>query len=133
MRVFICSPFRGSTPEEQEANVAQAREFLGHAVRHGMAPFAPHLLYPGALNDAIPVERENGIRAGCQFLLACNELWWLSTERGVTTGMRKELELASIAGLVIRKFERVTYVAPDGTETEGFGTNGRPDLTWQGL
>jgi hypothetical protein len=96
-RVFIASPYRGSTPEEQEANVARARAILA------CAPFAPHLLYPGALNDAIESERNQGIAAGMKFLLACDELWWLDTTRGVTQGMRKELELADIAGLTIQR------------------------------
>lgn len=100
-RVFVCSPYRGSTPEEQEANVARARALLAHAVRLGRAPFAPHLLYPGALNDAIESERNQGIKAGLNFLLTCGELWWLDTPKGVTAGMRKELELAHIAGLSI--------------------------------
>jgi hypothetical protein len=106
-RVFICSPFRGATPEEQADNVDTAKALLAHAVRNGRAPFAPHLLYPGALNDAVESERDQGINAGLNFLLTCEDIWWLDSPKGVTAGMRRELELASVAGLGVFLAARV--------------------------
>jgi hypothetical protein len=111
-RVFICSPFRGATPEEQAANVEMARALLAHAVRNCRAPFAPHLLYPGALNDNIESERNQGIDAGLNFLLTCDEIWWLDSHKGVTAGMRRELELASVAGLGVYRAGRVRPEVP---------------------
>ena len=99
--------------------------FLGHAVRLGYAPFAPHLLYPGALNDAIEEERTQGIQAGLSFLSVCQELWWLQTPKGITSGMQKELELADFLDMTIRK----VYLTKD--DPSGFlVTNGR-DGSWK--
>lgn len=75
---------------------------LRWAVRRGVAPFAPHLLYPGALNDDDAVERLQGILAGVAFLRACDELWYLDGPKGITAGMTQELAVARIEGLVVR-------------------------------
>ena len=131
-RVFICSPYRGATAEEQEQNVARARAFLAHAVRLGRAPFAPHLLYPGVLNDALEHERNQGIAAGLNFLLTCGDIWWLDTPKGVTSGMRKELELADVAGLSIRRAELFELFAVDGVPYYDFQLDlGQIDTTWR--
>jgi len=65
------------------------------------------------------------------FLLACHELWWLSTPKGVTSGMRKELELANVAGLVIRKY----YKDPGGgfEMANVWSASQGIDNSWQGL
>jgi hypothetical protein len=125
VRVFVCSPFRGQTSEQQQANVEKARQLLRYAVHLGHAPFAPHLLYPGVLNDADPVERVHGIEAGLSFLLACHELWWLETPQGITEGMRKELQFARPAGLIIRKATEAGRL-----NGEKFDISEEPDLSW---
>lgn len=98
MRVFVASPYRGATPDEREANAQTARELVRFAVLQGHAAFAPHLLYPGALNEDVEEERDAGIRAGLSFLSVCTELWFFWGPLGITTGMRKELEVADILG-----------------------------------
>jgi hypothetical protein len=40
------------------------------------------------------------------FLLTCHELWWLDTPKGITQGMRKELEVARCAGLRVYRVTR---------------------------
>ena len=52
-----------------------AREFMGHALRAGYAPFAPHLLYPFILNDDRPDERRCEMEMGLAVLARCDELW----------------------------------------------------------
>lgn len=58
--VLIESPFAG--------NVERNRRYLRHAMRdsltRGEACFASHALYPGALDDDVPDERDLGIEAG---------------------------------------------------------------------
>lgn len=70
-RVFICSPYAGTI----ESNVKVAQAICRKAIAEGYAPFAPHLHYPGIVDDAIPDEREKGIKAGLAFMELCNEVW----------------------------------------------------------
>jgi hypothetical protein len=84
---------------------------LRWAVLQGHAPFAPHLLYPGALDDGNAPERNSGLAAGMEFLRCCHELWWLDGPKGVTSGMAAELALATDLGIPKRK---VSYtLSPD--------------------
>ena len=92
-RVFICSPYRADTDEELQANLVYARELCHVALRNDYAPFAPHLIYTQFLDDNDPVERSEGVRAGCIFMQACQELWF-GTKRGLSEGMKFEIDHA---------------------------------------
>ena len=61
-RVIVESPYAGDV----ERNVRYARACLRDCLLRGEAPFASHLLYTqdGVLRDAVPKERELGIKAG---------------------------------------------------------------------
>ena len=85
-RVFICSRFAGDIP----GNTAVAKRLCRLAVDRGFAPFAPHLLYTGFLDDAKASEREAGISCGLSYMDACDEVW-VFTKDGVSDGMRREL------------------------------------------
>lgn len=89
-RIFICSPY-GGDPANQE----RAREYCREALSAGHAPFAPHLLYPQMLDDANPVQRAVGLEAGLLFLATCDEMWAYPGLEGLTSGMRREVEMAS--------------------------------------
>lgn len=69
--VYICSPLAGDI----ENNLRFARAACRYAADQGCAPIAVHLLYPQILNDAVPAEREAGIRMGLRVLASCEELW----------------------------------------------------------
>ena len=58
--VVIESPFAG----DRERNDRYLRACILDCLRRGESPFASHGLYPGALDDTIPAERELGIKAG---------------------------------------------------------------------
>lgn len=88
-RVFICSRYAGNI----ERNVSVAKAFCCMAVEAGIAPFAPHLLYPQFMDDNNPAQRELGISMGLQFMEACNEVW-VYIGNGVSEGMRIEMEHA---------------------------------------
>ena len=101
-RVFICSRFRG----DYEQNIEVAKRFLRFAINQGVAPYAPHLLYPQCLDDTNPIEREIGISSGIAFLDACDELWFIDYPSGPSEGMQKEIEWAVQKGIRIRCFHR---------------------------
>ncbi len=92
VRVVIESPFAGERPGAVALNVAYARAAMADALSRGEAPYASHLLYtqPGVLDDAVPLERQQGIEAGFA--------WWASADliafyvdRGWSPGMKDAL------------------------------------------
>lgn len=94
--VYICSPYAGNI----ENNVRFARAVCLYAAENGCAPVAVHLLYPQILDDAIPAQREIGIRMGLRVLTSCDELW-ICGER-ISRGMRCEIAEAERLGIPIR-------------------------------
>ncbi len=111
-RVYVASPLRGQVdpnPEvqaiNQTRNIAVAGMLCLFAARDGVAPFAPHLLYPLFLDDTVPAERTMGINAGISFLEACAELW-VYTGLGVSEGMKAEIDIAHAMG------KRIIYDPP---------------------
>lgn len=96
MLVYICSPYAGDIRE----NIKFARAACRHAIEKDCAPIAVHLLYPQLLDDAIPAEREQGIRTGLRVLAACDELW-VCGER-VSQGMTCEITEAKRLGIPIK-------------------------------
>ncbi|QKN24057.1 MULTISPECIES: DUF4406 domain-containing protein [Caproicibacterium] len=95
--VYICSPYAGSIEE----NVRFAKAACRYAMKQGCAPIAPHLLYPQFLNDAVPMEREAGIRMGLRVLASCEELWVCGNH--TSEGMEKEIAEAKRLGIPVRR------------------------------
>lgn len=94
--VYIASPYAGNIEE----NVGFARAACRYAVSEGMIPFAPHLIYPQVLDDAVPRERELGTMLGIRILKLCDELW-LCGER-LSEGMAREMAEARRLGIPVR-------------------------------
>lgn len=105
-RVFVCSRYAGNI----EHNVRVALALCRMALEAGLAPFAPHLLYPQLLDDADPVQRELGISMGLRFMEICDEVWVYVGE-GVSDGMRRELEHARSLGKPVIVLREVTHCA----------------------
>lgn len=103
-RVFVCSPFRGNVAR----NVQVARDACRQVLREGDAPFAPHLLYPALLDDAVPAERDLGIGAGLAWLAVADEMLVVGEP---TEGMRREIAAAETLGLSIRRIGVLEPVA----------------------
>lgn len=102
MRVIIESPFKTSTIRladgseflaEENQNIEYARACCRWAADRKMAPFASHLFYTQFLDDAIPEERDQGIKAG--FNWGEVAFWrFFFLDRGFSRGMRSGLEAA---------------------------------------
>ena len=106
LRVFICSPFRAETMNKRLANVELAWKLMDLALSEGHAPFAPHLLYPHALDDNEPESRAKGIAAGLEWLRVSDEVW-LADGVEITDGMMQEIDTAKHLGrpIVLKKLE----------------------------
>ncbi len=105
--VILESPYAG----EVEANVAYARRCLRDSLRRGESPIASHLLYtqPGVLDDAVPVERQQGIDAGLAWRRVA-EASVVYTDRGISKGMEYGIKAAEQAGIPV-EYRRLTNAA----------------------
>ena len=68
--IYVASPLSGNV----EANIEYAKEACRAVINSGYAFFAPHLLYPSVLDDAVPAERKLGMDMGLTMLAKCDEL-----------------------------------------------------------
>lgn len=93
--VYIASPYAGDI----QHNTRMAIEYSRYAVCCGVAPVAPHLLYPLFLRENNPAEREQGIKMGLRFLASCDAVW-IFGER-ISEGMRREIAEAERLGIPI--------------------------------
>lgn len=104
-RIFVCSPYAGQV----EHNVKIAQAVCRQVILEGHAPFAPHLHYPGIVDDSVPQERDTGIKSGLVFMSVCDEVWAF-VGNGITPGMTQELEFAKNLGIKVKKLLRIrTY------------------------
>lgn len=132
--VIVESPFATNTitlPNgtehvvEEWGNILYARACLHDClVNHGQAPYASHLLYTqeGVLDDAVPAERELGIKAGLEIGRQA-ELRIFYLDRGFSSGMKWALKFA----LEIGQDCEVRRLG------DGWGVGWEPDLTLEGM
>jgi len=71
-RVIIESPFRAPSKRLARTNVNYAIAAMRDSIKRSEAPFLSHMLYPGALDDNITIERLLGIDLGYA--------WWPAAE-----------------------------------------------------
>lgn len=97
---IIESPFAGHTPEETEENRKYALRAMRHALEHGYAPVASHLLYTQVLDDTVGSERALGMKAGFAVNQALGKeaVCLVYTDRGISKGMVEGIEEASANG-----------------------------------
>lgn len=89
-RVFVCSPLRPRGGMTVRANIERARYIATRVLARGDAPFVPHLLYPQFLDEDDPVQRDQGITAGCCWM-ADAHLVVVDAASGISEGMEHEL------------------------------------------
>ena len=60
---YICSPYRGNILEKAR-NILYARHLTKLALQLGYTPITTHLYLTQVLNDNIPMQRRQGLKAG---------------------------------------------------------------------
>lgn len=89
--VIIESPFKGAYDLNADEALDYTRRCCMDSMNRGEAPLASHLFYPisagGFLDDDVPEERDAGIWAGRQWLIAA-QLVAVYADFGVTEGMQ---------------------------------------------
>jgi hypothetical protein len=88
-RVFLISPLRG----EYEQNLAFAKRCAIECLVRNENPFAPHLYFTQFLDDNDPKDRQLGMTAGREWMIACAAAVCY-VDRGVSSGMRGDLHYA---------------------------------------
>jgi len=96
-RVILESPLTGPTEEIREKHRRYLDACLRDSLLRGEAPFASHKLYPGALDDDIPEERDAGIKAGFVWR-EVTEKTVVYTDCGTSGGMKWGIKHAEELG-----------------------------------
>jgi hypothetical protein len=91
--VYIAHPLSG----DWEANIAQARLWVGAAFRAGMFPVAPYLVCESVLHE--PEDRELGLEYDLVFLEMVDALWLCGSR--ISPGMAAETARAREIGLTV--------------------------------
>ena len=97
--IYVASPYAGDV----ERNVEYAKQACRTVMESGHAFFAPHLLYPAVLNDAVPEERQAGMEMGLTLLHRCDELWAFGP--CVSSGMQAEIAEAERLRIPVRRMD----------------------------
>ena len=89
--VVVESPYAGDI----EQNVKYARRAVRDCLERGEAPITSHLLFTqeGILRDAVPEERELGIRAGLAWVHRADKMV-VYVDYGISSGMHDAIEYA---------------------------------------
>lgn len=98
--VFICSPYRGKTPDEVNLNTARAERHCRLAYILGYIPFAPHLYFTRFLADNSETERMDGMAMGKVIMLQCSEVWVFGDK--ITDGMKSEIAYAEAHSIPVK-------------------------------
>lgn len=101
---IVESPFAG----DLEANRRYTIEAMRDSISRGEAPFASHLLYPGVLDDGIPLERALGMELAWDWIAAsvrcagsARMVSAVYVDRGISPGMVAGIERAADLGIRI--------------------------------
>lgn len=97
--VYICSPLRGDV----ERNIRKANGYCRFAATKSAVPIAPHAMFTGFLDDAIPQERQMGLEMGLELLKRCCELWVFGNR--MSEGMKAEIKAAEELNITIKYFD----------------------------
>lgn len=82
-----------------KAGICRDCPYCAYAASCGVIPLAPHTIFTQYLNDAVPEQREQGLRMGHELLERCDELWVMGDT--ISQGMKDEIGLATFLQLPI--------------------------------
>ena len=105
--IYVASPYAGDV----ERNVEYAKQACRTVMESGHAFFAPHLLYPAVLDDAVPEERQTGIEMGLPLRHRCDELWTFGSV--TSSGMQAEIEEAERLRIPVRRMDVAEGLVPE--------------------
>ena len=93
MIYYVCSPYRGKTPEQVQVHFNYAVDLTREMLLYGHCPITPHLYITACLNDDDPDERKIGLEAALELLKKCDAVI-VGQRYGISEGMAAEIETA---------------------------------------
>lgn len=100
--VVLESPYAAPTEPGIASNVAYAQACMRDCLARGDSPMVSHILWAhsGALDDACPAQRAQGIDAGLAWLRVA-QASVVYVDRGISRGMKLGIEAAQRAGVPV--------------------------------
>lgn len=100
--VYICSPYSNKDEDIVKENVEKAKKYSAFAVRKGVVPITPHIMFPLFMTEK---ERELALTLDLEIIKRVDEIWVFGDT--VSKGMRDEIEYAKHnTGVIIRRFNK---------------------------
>ena len=99
----MCSPYRGDT----QKNIKFAQECCKHVVSQNNVPIAPHLYFPGFLNDENKEERNQALEMNKKLIEKSDEIMVFGDE--ISDGMKYEIDYATSIGKEIKYMSNVLH------------------------
>lgn len=93
MIYYVCSPYRGKTPEQVQVHFDYAVQLTREMLLYGHCPITPHLYITACVNDDEPDERKIGLEAALELLEKCDAVI-VGQRYGISEGMATEIEKA---------------------------------------
>ena len=101
-KIYVTSGYAGTAAE----NWSAARRYCRYVVSKKGMPVACHLLYPQALDDGDPGQRELGHMFGLALLAMCDEVWCFGDISG-SESVQKEISEAKRLGKKVRYMKEI--------------------------
>lgn len=98
-KIYIASPLRADTAQEQTQNMLYARKLQSQLERLGYKAIAPHAWLPMVLDDSVPKERRLALSIGQKILKRCDAV--LVAGNRVSSGMMAEIATAKAQGIPV--------------------------------
>lgn len=96
---YICSPYRGNILKKIR-NILYARYLLQVALDLGYTPIATHLYLTQVLDDDMPTQRQQALKAGKEILYSCDTII-IGARYGFSEGMIGEMKAAAGKNTII--------------------------------
>lgn len=93
-KTYICSPLRG----DYAKNIGMALRYCREVALQGDIPIAPHIYFTQFLDDAIPSERNIGLKFGLELVKLCDMVYVYGKP---SEGMKSEIKLAEQLGIEV--------------------------------
>lgn len=113
-RVILESPWRATSRQEYERNLAYARACINDCLQRNESPYASHIMLAPGLVETDQEQRLRGIAAGFEWHQAAS-LQVVYIDLGMTDGMARAVERASARGLKV-EFRRLRDSGKDWVE-----------------
>lgn len=98
-KIYIVSRLRGKNRRDRQFNERVTKYVARMIVEEGGIPVAPHLYFPGFLDDDNSMERAFGMKAGHELMKFCDTFLIVTIDGVVSAGMAEDIAALSRCGI----------------------------------